>query len=76
MMKYRILCSDSNWLLKECGGIKLWQEDKGGWAIWPCGESPALSAQPMKNLNEIIKGISRFIKYWEKLSNEDSMGEY
>jgi hypothetical protein len=44
MMKYRILCSDSDWLPKECGGIKLWQEDKEGWAIWPRGEPLALSA--------------------------------
>ena len=30
----------------------------------------------MKNLDEIIKGISGFIKYWEKLLDVDSMGDY
>jgi hypothetical protein len=30
----------------------------------------------MRNVDEIVKGISRFIKYWEKLSKEDSTGEY
>jgi hypothetical protein len=30
----------------------------------------------MKNLDEILKDISGFIKYWEKLSNDDSTGEY
>jgi hypothetical protein len=36
----------------------------------------ALCAQPMKNVDEIVKGIFGIIKYWEKLSNEDSTGEY
>jgi hypothetical protein len=30
----------------------------------------------MRNLEEILRGISGFMKYWEKLSNEDSTGEY
>jgi hypothetical protein len=76
MMKYRILCFDSDWLPKEGSGIKLCQEDKEGKALWPRREPPALSAQPMRNLNEIVKGIFGFIKYRKKLSNEDSMGEY
>jgi hypothetical protein len=63
ILKYKILCSDNDWFLKEGGGMKLWREDEEGRPLWPCGEPVALSAQPMKNLNEIIKGISRFIKY-------------
>jgi hypothetical protein len=76
MMKYRIHCSDSDQLPKEGGGMKLWREDKEGRPIWPCGEPATVSVQLMKNLDEILKGISRFIRYWEKLSNEDSIGEY
>jgi hypothetical protein len=76
MMKYRILCIDPDWLPKEGGGIKLWQEDEEGRALWPRGEPAPLSPQPMKNLEEILRGISGFMKYWEKLSNEDSTGEY
>jgi hypothetical protein len=30
----------------------------------------------MRNLEEILRGISGFMKYWEKLSDEDSTGEY
>jgi hypothetical protein len=30
----------------------------------------------MRNVDEIVKGIFGFIKYWEKLSEEDSTGEY
>jgi hypothetical protein len=76
MMKYRIQCRDSDQLPKEGGGMKLWREDKEGRPIWPCGEPATVSVQLMKNLDEILKGISRFIRYWEKLSNEDSIGEY
>ena len=65
MMKYKILCSNNDWFLKEGGGIKLWQENKKGRVLWPCQEPVALSAQSMKNLDEIVKGISWFIKYLE-----------
>jgi hypothetical protein len=75
-MKYRILCTDPDWLPKEGGGIKLWREDEEGRALWPRGEPTLLSPQLMKNLEEILGGISRFMKYWEKLSNEDSTREY
>jgi hypothetical protein len=75
-MKYRILCTDPDWLPKEGGGIKLWREDKEGRVLWPRGEPTSLSPQPMRNLEEILRGISGFMKYWEKLSDEDSTGEY
>jgi hypothetical protein len=67
VMKYRILCTDPNWLPKKGGGIKLWEEDEEGRALWPRGEPTPLSAQSMKNLEEISRGISNFMKYWEKL---------
>jgi hypothetical protein len=76
MMKYIIFCNDNDWLPKEGGGIKLWREDKEGRPLWPRGEPATLSAQSMKNLDGIVRGISRFIKCWEKLSNEDSTKEY
>jgi hypothetical protein len=63
MMKYRILCSNNNWLPNEGGCIRLWQEDKEGRPLWPCGEPTPVSAQTMKNHDEIVKGISGFIKY-------------
>jgi hypothetical protein len=76
MMKYRILHSDNDWLPKEGGGIKLWQEDEEGRPLWPHRELVAIKALPMKNFDEIVKGIFGFINYWEKLSNEHSTGEY
>jgi hypothetical protein len=30
----------------------------------------------MRNLDEIFKDIFRFIKYWKKLLDDNSMGEY
>jgi hypothetical protein len=76
MMKYKILCTNNDRLPKEGGGIKLWREDEEGRSLWPHGEPTPLSAQPMKNFDEIVKSSSGFIKYWENLSNEDSTGEY
>ena len=61
-MKYRILCTNPDWLPKG-GGIKLWQEDKEGRALLPREEPTPLSAQPMKNLEEISRGIFGFMKY-------------
>jgi hypothetical protein len=43
VMKYRILCTDPDWLPKEGGGIKLWREDEEGRALWPRGEPTSLS---------------------------------
>jgi hypothetical protein len=54
----------------------LWHEDDKGRPLWPHGEPATLCAQPMKNVDEIVKSISGFIKYWESFSNEDSKGEY
>jgi hypothetical protein len=65
VMKYKILCTDPDWLPKEGGGIKLWREDEEGRAMWPRGEPTSLSPQPMRNLDEISRGISGFMKYWE-----------
>jgi hypothetical protein len=76
MMNYKILCTNIDWLPKEGGGIKLWREDEEERALWPCGKPAPLSAQPMKNLKEILRRITRFMKYYKKLSNEDSMEEY
>jgi hypothetical protein len=62
-MMYRTLCTNNDWLPKEGGGIKLWCEDHKRRLLWLRGELAALSAQSIKNLNEIVKGISGFIKY-------------
>ena len=76
MMKYKIFCTYNVWLPKEDGGIKLKQEDEEERPLWPQGEPVPINVQPMRNIDEIVKDISRFIKCWGKLSEEDSTGEY
>ncbi len=76
MMKYRIHCNDEDWLPKEGGGIKLWKEDCEGRSLWPRGEPGPLQQQPMRSLDEILKGITGFINYWDTLSAADTTGEY
>ena len=76
MMKYKIYCTDNDWLPKGSVGIKLWREDNDGKAMMPHGQPDALVPEPMKNLNEIVRGLSGFITYWNNMSNEDSTGEY
>ena len=75
-MKYRIQCNDDEWLPKEGAGIKLWKEDSQGRSMWPRGDPTALEPQKMRNIDEIVKGISGFIKHWDTLCAEDCTGEY
>ena len=76
MMKYKILCHHDDWLPRDGGGIKLWKEDANGRSLWPRGEPCVLQPREMRNLPEVIKGLSGFISYWEKQSREDRTGEY
>jgi len=75
IMKYKKYCTNSDWLPKE-GGIKLWQEDLEGRSLWPHGEPVPVTHLPMWDVEDISKGISGFIKYWEALCNKDRSGEY
>jgi hypothetical protein len=50
--KCRINYNNSNWLSKEGGGDKLWQEDLEEKALWPSGKHVALSTWYMKNLDD------------------------
>ena len=76
VMKYKIFCTDVDWLPKEGGGIKLWKEDSEGRSLWPRGVPIPVEQRPMRNVEDISKGISGFIKYWENLCNEDLTGEF
>ena len=75
VMKYKLLCTDDDWLLRD-GGIKLWKEDSQGQALWPRGYSEAVKPYSMQNLEDIKRGLQGFINHWDKLSEEDSIGEY
>ena len=71
VMKYKILCIDADWLGENGRGIKLWKEDVAGRSLWPRGIRVPIPQNAMKDVQHIVKGISRFIKYWEKLCNAD-----
>jgi len=75
VMKYKLLCTDVEWLGEGGNGIKLWKEDDEGHSLWPRGEPLAVPPKPMKGLEDIQKGIAGFVKYWENLNNADVTGE-
>jgi len=64
IMKCKRYYENSDWLSEE-GEIKLWQEDSKGWSVWPRGKLVPVAHLPMRGMEDISKGISRFIKYWE-----------
>ena len=37
-MKYKLFCTDVEWLGEGGAGIKIWKEDAQGRSLWPCGE--------------------------------------
>ena len=74
IMKYKIYCTDNDWLPED--GIKLWKEDSKGQSLWPRGHPVPVEYLEMRSVEDISKGITGFIKYWEALCNEDGTGEY
>ena len=75
IMKYKFLCTDDEWLLRD-GGIRLWKEDSKGRALWPWGIRNVAQPFAMRNFHEIKWGLQGFINHWEQMSLEDSRGEY
>ena len=75
VMKYKMLCTDADWLGENGRGIKLWKEDAAGRSLWPRGIPVHVPQNAMKDVQHIVKGILGFIKYWEKLCNADVTGE-
>jgi hypothetical protein len=74
VMQYKILCTNLLWKLE--GGIKLWKLDSDRKQMWPRGEPGAAPPIPMKNQDDIIKGLSTFIGLWESLVERDPSGSY
>ena len=64
VMKYKLLCTDVEWLGEDRRGIKLWKEDAGGQSLWPRGELLLVPLKPMKGLEDIVKGVLGFVKYY------------
>ena len=76
LIQYKRLCTDSQWLPKENGGIKLWTKLSDGRPSLPLGASYALPTQSMKNKDKIIRGIGGFINHWDTMANDNLSGEY
>ena len=75
-MKYKLFCIDVKWLGEGGAGIKIWKEDAQGHSLWPRGELVPVPQRTMRGVEDIERGISGFVKYWEDLCNVDVTGEY
>jgi hypothetical protein len=69
-MKYKLSCTDVDWLPRDCSGIKLWREDSEGRCLWPRREPLPVTHRVMRGVEDIAKGLSGFINYWEIMSEE------
>ena len=75
-MKYKLFCTDVEWLGEGGAGIKMWKEDAQGRSLWPRGEPVPVPQRTMRGVEDIERGVSGFVKYWEDLCNVDVTGEY
>ena len=75
-MKYKLFCTNMEWLGKEGEGIKIWKEDAEGRSLWPRGEPLLVPQRRMRGVEDIEKGIAGYVKYWRDLCNVDVTGEY
>ena len=62
-MKYKLFCTDTEWLGENRVGIKIWKEDAQGRSLWPRGEPVALPPRAMRGVEDIERGLSGFEKY-------------
>jgi hypothetical protein len=76
LMQYKLWCTNSDWLPKENGGIRLWQETADGRPKVPSGSPVPLGPQRMRNFDEITKGLSGFVNLWDTMANEDISDEF
>ena len=75
-MKYKLFCTDVEWLGEGGAGIKIWKEVAQGCSLWPRGEPVPVPQRTMRGVEDIERGISGFVKYWEDLCNVDVTEEY
>ena len=73
-MQYKLLCTTQDWSPPE--GLLVWRVDGEGRTMLLDGEPKPCKPIPMKNLEDIVKGISGFIQYWESLRVSDVGGSY
>jgi hypothetical protein len=74
IMQYKILCTDSLW--KPDTSIKLWRIDANGKQMLLEGDPLVVQPIAMRNQDDIIKGLTSFIKHWECLARKDPSGSY
>jgi hypothetical protein len=75
-MQYKLWCTDSDWMTKENGGIRLLQETADGRPKVLSGSPVPLGPQRMRNFDEITKGFSGFVNLWDTIANEDISSEF
>jgi hypothetical protein len=76
MMQYKLFCTDSEWLPRENGGIRLWQETVDSRPKVPSGSPVSLVPHKMRNFDEVAKGLGGFVNLWDTMANEDISSEF
>jgi hypothetical protein len=71
-IQYKLLCTTQDWSPLE--GLLVWRVDADGKTMLPDGKPKSCKLTAMKNLEDILKGISSFIQYWESLKVADIGG--
>ena len=71
LMQYKILCTDSDWLPKEGGGICLWKETFDGRPRVPRGSPAPLAPHLMHCFDEVCKELDGDIAFWGAMANQD-----
>jgi hypothetical protein len=74
LMQYKLRCTDDKWLPKE--GIQSWKVDLEGLVRIPTGVPKVVMTRPMKGHNDIVRGLSGYIKYWTVEGQRDVTGLY
>jgi hypothetical protein len=67
MMQYKLFCTNSEWLPRENGGIRLWQETADGRPKMPSGSPVPLVPHKMRNFDEVAKGLGGFVNHWDTI---------
>jgi hypothetical protein len=62
-------CTDSDWLPKENGSIRLWQKTADGCPKLSSGTLDALHPHTMRNFDDISKGLAGFVSLWDMTAN-------
>jgi hypothetical protein len=61
LMQYKLWYTNNEWLPKENGHIRLWQETMDGRSKVPSGPPVPLVPQRMRNFDEVVKGLAGFM---------------